>query len=218
MWICQHCKNSFDNLTLNGKANHSRWCRSNPKRKDYKTGSAKAVMAMNAARAKNPNVANQYTKSKSLGLPIPPGAQKGKPGTFTGRTHSKETKIQQRESALKSPHRRLRKKMIEYNGIMLDSTWELELARRLDEQNIRWERPGPIKWIDEDGSIHNYFPDFFLPDHNLYLDPKNPYAYKVQEKKIDQLKKQLTNLIFLTTLEDIQTFNCHRKGKHDHRR
>lgn len=163
---------------------------------------------MNAARANNPNVANQYTKSKSLGLPIPPGPQKGKPGTFTGRTHSKQTKIQQRESALKSPHRRLRKKMIEYNGIMLDSTWELELARRLDEQNIRWERPAPIKWIDEDGSIHNYFPDFFLPDHNLYIDPKNPYAYKVQEKKINQLKKQLTNLIFLTTLKDIQKFNC----------
>ena len=207
MWICQHCKNSFDNLTLNGKANHSRWCHSNPKRKDYKTGSTKAVMAMNAARSNDPNVANQYTKAKSLGLPIPIGPHSGKPGFFTGNKHTEETKRKQRESALKSPHRRLRKKMIEYNGIMLDSSWEVELAKRLDEQHIKWERPGPIKWIDEDGSIHNYFPDFFLPDYNLYLDPKNPHAYKVQEKKINQLKKQLTNLIFLTTLEDIQKFN-----------
>ena len=207
MWSCKHCSQTFVDLSHSGKANHSRWCHSNPKRKDYKNGSAKAVMAMNESRKNNPNVANQYSKARSLGLPIPSGAHKGKPGTFTGRTHSEETKSKQREKALLSTHRRLRKKMIEYNGIMLDSTWEFELAKRLDDQNIRWERPAPIKWIDEDGVTHNYFPDFFLPDHNLYLDPKNPHAYKVQTKKIDQLKKQFANLIFLTTLEDILTFD-----------
>jgi hypothetical protein len=207
MWICKHCKKSFSDMTLSGKANHCRWCVDNPKRKDYKTGSAKSIMAMNTARKNNPNVANQYTKARSLGITIPSGPNKGKPGTFTGRTHSKETKIQQREKALQSPHRRLRKKMIEYNGILLDSTWELELAKRLDEQGIKWERPEPIKWIDENGYTHNYFPDFFLTDYNLYLDPKNPHAFRVQAKKIECLKQQLTNLIFLTTIEDIQNFS-----------
>lgn len=163
---------------------------------------------MNATRKSNPDVANQYTKARSLNLPIPSGPYAGKPGFFTGCKHTEETKQIQRKKALQSPHRRLRKKMVEYNGIMLDSTWELELAKRLDEQQIKWLRPKPIKWLDEDGVTHNYFPDFFLPDYNLYLDPKNPHAFKVQQKKINQLKKQLTNLIFLTTIEDIQNFNA----------
>jgi hypothetical protein len=151
---------------------------------------------------------NQYTKAKVEGKEIPIGANKGKIGTFLGKNHSAEVKELIREKALLSNHRRLRKKMIEYNGVMLDSTWELELAQRLDEQNIRWERPKPIRWSDSEGILHNYFPDFFLPDYNLYLDPKNPHAYNVQKKKIDQLKKQLTNLVILTNIEDIRTFTA----------
>lgn len=151
---------------------------------------------------------NQYTKAKSIGGAIPQGPNKDKPGSFTGKKHSDETKAQIKEKALSSNHRRLRKKMIEYNGVMLDSTWELELARRLDEQNIRWERPNPVKWLDDSGISRNYFPDFFLPDHNLYLDPKNPHAYAVQKKKIDQLQKQLTNLVILTTIEEVRTFTA----------
>ena len=66
-----------------------------------------------------------------------------------------------------------------YKGITLDSSWELELAKRLDDLNIKWNRPDPLKWKDSNGLEHNYFPDFYLVDHNLYLDPKNPGAYKV---------------------------------------
>lgn len=176
---------------------------------DYKNGSAKAVEAMNLARKNNPSVANQYTKAKSLGIEIPVSPLKGKVGSFAGKSHTEETKNKQRQKALSSSHRRLRRKMIEYKGIMLDSIWELELAKRLDNQNIRWVRPDPVRWLDEKGIEHNYFPDFFLPDYDLFLDPKNPHAYKVQEKKINQLKNQLTNLVFLTTLESIQHFTIH---------
>ena len=34
MWTCKHCQNEFDFTTISQKANHSRWCESNPKRND----------------------------------------------------------------------------------------------------------------------------------------------------------------------------------------
>ena len=34
MWNCKHCKKEFDFDTTSKKANHSRWCESNPKRND----------------------------------------------------------------------------------------------------------------------------------------------------------------------------------------
>jgi hypothetical protein len=97
--------------------------------------------------------------------------------------------------------------MINYNGIWLDSTWEFELAKRLDSLNIKWIRPDPIRWFDEDGVAHNYFPDFYLPDYNLFLDPKNTHAFKVQEKKIKTLLTQHKNIVIITSLEECQNFS-----------
>ena len=56
--------------------------------------------------------------------------------------------------------------------------------------------------------IHNYFPDFYLPDYNLYLDPKNPHAVTVQKKKLDLLLKQHTNIRLILTLDDCKTFEA----------
>lgn len=35
MWNCKHCKKNFRYTTISEKANHSRWCAENPKRKLY---------------------------------------------------------------------------------------------------------------------------------------------------------------------------------------
>ena len=92
-----------------------------------------------------------------------------------------------------------------YKGILMDSTWEVELAKRLDELNIEWLRPDPIKWVDDNNVTHNYFPDFYLPKHKLYLDPKNPHAYNVQKKKIKVLNSTY-NIKWITSLEECQNF------------
>lgn len=110
------------------------------------------------------------------------------------------------EKALASPHRRLKRKMIEYKGVWLDSTWELILAKRLDEQLISWIRPDPLKWIDERGKPHHYFADFYLLDFDLYLDPKNPQAYKKQINKIRLLQEQYSNILVIRTLDECKSF------------
>jgi hypothetical protein len=205
--VCKHCKNEFDiaDKPSGWMANHSRWCDENPKKSEYKKGSLKAIEAMNAARKKN-GYHNHYTKAKLEGREIPESPMKGKPGTFLGKTHTEETKQILSEKALASSHRRLKKNTIEYKGILLDSSWELELAKRLDELKIKWVRPDPIPWVDEYGVTHNYFPDFYLEDYDLFLDPKNPQAVKVQMKKLNCLLTQYPNIIIIESLDECKQY------------
>lgn len=67
-------------------------------------------------------------------------------------------------------------KKIDGSTVLLESSWEELLAIKLDELTILWERPMPIKWTDKEGKQRLYYPDFFLPEIGLYLDPKNPTA------------------------------------------
>jgi len=124
-----------------------------------------------------------------------------------GRKHKSESIERMRDAALRSDHRRLRRNIIEYKGVLLDSTWEHALAIRLDEMGIKWSRPSPLKWVDKSGLEHNYFPDFYLEDHNLYLDPKNPAAYANQLHKIEILKSTYSNIIFLRSLDECKNFS-----------
>lgn len=64
---------------------------------------------------------------------------------------------------------------IEYNGIKLDSEYELRVAKELDLNGIKWERPSYFLWTDDSGINHRYYPDFYLVEYKIYLDPKNDY-------------------------------------------
>lgn len=191
-------------MNTNERANHSRWCVLNPKRTDY-------VNALENYRKNIINPRNQYTKARDEGRQLPKGAHTGKPGTFLGKKHSEETKLLMKEKALASSHRRLVRSIIEYTKldgtiVKLDSSWEVALAQRLDSLDINWIRPEPIKWVDTFGVTHNYFPDFYLTEYDIYLDPKNPQAVKVQKYKLDCLTNQINNLLILTDLEDCKNF------------
>lgn len=60
-------------------------------------------------------------------------------------------------------------KSIDYNGIKLDSSYEVAFAQDLDKNNIKWERPKPLYW-KLNSSEHRYYPDFYLSDFNVYVD------------------------------------------------
>jgi hypothetical protein len=215
MGICKHCQIEFDvsDKPLNWMANHSRWCLSNPKRDSYKE-----TFKITNKGGSNGRIVSSEVREK-LSKSVKKAHFEGKydyseMGHFKGKRHSEETKQKIREKALSSNHRRLKRKMVEYNGVWLDSTWELELAKRLDEIDVVWIRPNPIQWEDEEGQKHHYFPDFYLPDYNLYLDPKNPEALKRQRKKMEILLKQISNLLVIESLSDCQNFAPLRGAKH----
>lgn len=105
-------------------------------------------------------------------------------------------------------------KRFEYNGIHMDSSWELEIAQYMDDQNIEWQRTRKIMfwWTDKNGLKRRYYPDFYLPKYDLYLDPKNKYLLKLDEYKLNQvIKENNINLIYGhrdLILEKLKTWAC----------
>lgn len=84
-----------------------------------------------------------------------------------------------------------RVKIIEYNGVKLKGTWELKVAMWLDQNNILWEtevNPQQYYW---NASWHLYFPDFYLNDHDVYIEVK---GYKT-ERDIQKWNQFSGNLI-----------------------
>jgi len=68
---------------------------------------------------------------------------------------------------------------------------EKEFAKILDFYRIKWEyepKTFPLEW-DKDGSpTESFTPDFFLPDHNLYIE-LTTLNQKLVTKKNQKLKK-----------------------------
>lgn len=91
---------------------------------------------------------------------------------------SNKTRQKLRESALKNnfggPHRHT----IEYNNSILGSSYELQVAESLDKNNIKWTQCKKFKYYEENDinkKYHYYTPDFYLPEYDVYLDPKNDF-------------------------------------------
>lgn len=79
--------------------------------------------------------------------------------------------------------------------IVLESSWELKLAKYLDSKNIDWIRPGYLRWIDNKGVKRIYYPDFYIDKYDLYVDPKNPYCMEKDKDKMNYFKDKI-NIIY----------------------
>lgn len=78
-----------------------------------------------------------------------------------------------------------------YKDIWMDSSWEVKVAKYLDEKNIKWVRNRKLLfyWFDKMNRKRRYYPDFFLPEYNIYLDTKNKYLMKKDKYKIENVIK-----------------------------
>jgi len=81
----------------------------------------------------------------------------------------------------------------------LQSSYEYECSKLLDKLDIRWIRPTYLVY----NKIRKYFPDFYLVDYNIYLDPKNSYLIKQDRLKIDCVKEQNSVDVYILTKEQI---------------
>lgn len=79
-----------------------------------------------------------------------------------------------------------------YQNITMDSAWEVEIAQWMDAHNVKWTRSRKMMfyWTDETGAKRRYYPDFYLPDFNVYLDPKNKYLIEKDRFKILTVQRE----------------------------
>ena len=66
--------------------------------------------------------------------------------------------------------------------------------------SINWVRPKALKY---DG--RNYFADFYLPDYDLWLDPKNNYKALLDAEKIRKVIEQNNVKLFILLEHQLTT-------------
>jgi hypothetical protein len=94
-----------------------------------------------------------------------------------------------------------------YKGFTMDSRWEVEIAKWMDEKGIKWDRSRKrhmFQWVDNDGDTRKYFPDFYLPDLDIYLDPKNDYYLDRDMPKLKQVIDTYGITLFYGQVETIK--------------
>lgn len=185
IYKCKYCGKICKNK--NARAQHEIRCKSNPNRIDI-SQSVKNLLIYNhklkAGELEKINT-NQYTKAKNSGLPKPKISQETREklsASSTARKHSLETinkisnsmkkAVREHPESYSASNINGRVKKVAYKDCILDSSWEVEVAKFLDSYNIQWEKP--ITGFDYiyEGKTHIYYPDFYLPDFNIYIEVK----------------------------------------------
>jgi hypothetical protein len=217
---CPYCDKD---IFLNSDAgNHIRWCKENPTRgngildnpnrgKQFQTKESRAKNAI--------SISNAHKDGSYLGAPDKAYKTRVAKSIDGIVRMSSIGKINCQTAALKSKHQRVSKRTHKFTDkhgrtFMFDSSWEDALAIRLDKLNINWTRPKPIQY-ELTGKKHNYFPDFYLPEYNIYLDPKNPYVIYKQKDKLEIVAK-LINLIIIPSKNKCENFNITHLQHFDH--
>ena len=186
---CSYCGKECK--SINSVKQHERFCTLNPFRKEspFKEYNKHQVSVWNKGLTKETDdrvaIGSRKASNTLKG-------RKGHPHTEEYKKHMRELAIQQRLGGFN-----MRKAKIEYNGVKLDSSYELRVAEDLDRNSILWERPSGFSY-EFNGVEHRYTPDFYLPDYNVYLDPKNDYLIHNQNprfgysdtEKIDKVAEQ----------------------------
>lgn len=89
--------------------------------------------------------------------------------------------------------------------VLMDSTWEVLMATRLDELGITWERDPSMKlaYKTRGGRKRNYIPDFYLPDHDLYIEVKGYWTDAAKHKMRDIIKRNPDKICILESKLEI---------------
>ena len=89
--------------------------------------------------------------------------------------------------------------------VLMDSTWEVAMAERLDHLKIVWERKEDMKlpYYSKTGRKRNYIPDFYLPDYDTYIEVKGYWTDAAKHKMKDIIKRNPGKICILESLVEI---------------
>lgn len=169
MLICRFCGRECKNA--NSLRNHERLCKENPNKQEQRGGgSRKGCIPWNKG-LKGVCKHNENTKEKLR-----------KRNEIINETRSEEDKQLIRDKISNTVtekvkngtwHTSLAKHMhINYNGVDLHGSWEVEYVKYLDFNNIKWCRnTDSFSYIFE-GKQRKYTPDFYLYETDEYIEIK----------------------------------------------
>ena len=205
-----NCK--FCNKELNPRGlSHVKYCSLNPDR-----------IVLNRKGENNPMFGkpgtNQYIHSKKQGIDFVPSEKEKEfrkkrsklgndkrwslPGAKENFSNKIREVVKNNPDSYSSSNVNGRVKKILYNDIWLDSSWEVEVAKWLDTQSLKWEksRTGfPYTW---EGKERTYYPDFYLVDLDIYIEVKGYIRARDYEKW-----KSIPDLIIIKEKEFLEILN-----------
>lgn len=173
---CKYCGKICKNQ--NSHRNHERLCPSNPDRimRDMsgENNGMYGKRAWNAGLSKDTD-----SRVRKIGETLSDKYKLGLIEKSSGVAKTAEAEIERREKLRKATEtnefwKHKKKNVSYYNGHKMDSSYEVIVAQDLDAHNIIWEKPKTFKYT-YDGIEHRYTADFYLPDYDVYLDPKNDF-------------------------------------------
>lgn len=171
---CPYCSKLCKNL--NSLVQHKRLCQRNPDRAltTYEKTGISNLSNIGWSKGLTKDTDNRIANiSKALSE----GYSSGKIVPRSGFTHSEKTKAKISAAALdgKFEEHFGRKHTFEYAGQKFISSYEVRVAESLDAAGIVWQKPKRFKYTTPEGVVHHYTPDLYLPEYDIYLDPKNDY-------------------------------------------
>lgn len=230
--LCQYgCGQEAKFVNKSGKYTCSKYCTQCPVNRKKNSCGGKIAHAKNPEkyfnrklggpaskqwRQKNPQ---KYLQSlKKQGNTYSQNQKSGKfSNPFFGKKHTKASKEKISNGTLKwKTHSGLHSKYYPVycpymrQTVKVQGTWQLKYAEYLNQNKINWIRSRNINLkyrLHQDDYLHTYYPDFYLPDMDKYIQIKGWYSEQCQikmkkvfdynpNKQIDiLLKDQLKNII-----------------------
>ena len=92
--------------------------------------------------------------------------------------------------------------------VMMDSTWEVAMAQRLDHLKITWDRREDMKlgYQSKTGRKRNYIPDFYLPDYDTYIEVKGYWTDAAKHKMKSVQENNDVKILILESLSEVNKF------------
>ena len=187
--FCQFCNRK--GKSNNSNTQHEIRCKENPNR----------IIVIPSYGMTGKKGRNQFLKAKDLGLPAPVVSEETRRKlSEIGKKHiwTEEKREQLRQSMRRAVENnpnsytssnRGRTKQIEYNGIKFQGNWELEFYKWAEAAGLAPERPNEGFKYEWNG-IRTYFPDFYIPSMDLYVEVKG-YETERDRAKWLQFPKKL---------------------------
>lgn len=116
-------------------------------------------------------------------------------GSFAGKKHDEET-IKKLSEKASLNNKGGRCKWFCVNGVNVQGTYEKQLAEKLCELGVQFEKIKTnnhlFKYV-KNGKMRSYAPDFYLNEHNIYIEVKG-YWRADDEEKMRILKEEYSDI------------------------